>query len=456
MAQLCGSRSQGALRVIAVVACVLFGPPAAGAPYYNYPGAIHIHTVYSDGSGTFQEVAETAKATQLAYIITTDHNTLEPIRDGHQRYWGRVLVLVGTEISTDAGHYLALDLPGSFEWGTRDAQQVIDRVNAAGGFGVLAHPVSERWPWTDWSVTSIAGLEIINLASLMDADLRAVTQMNLPGRSLRRLAGLAQRYLTNPDAVMASFANNTVDRERTQWDALLREGRQYIGTAGVDAHARIPVAGTVYRVPTYREAFETVQTYAVALEPLRGDAESDRREIYRAYRNGRLYMVYPRVAPAPEFRFVAEEAGRVATMGQPITLAERVRLTVEAPDHSHPIIRLLRNGTEVASAEEARLEWDATQPGVYRVEVYAGVGAGRLFDIRRGLRLPRVEELLRSRRQELQPWIMSNPIYVRGTGTSAQGEDPVFPAIGTVRRASRIDPHYAALEAAGICCCMLP
>ncbi len=435
------------------VALCLGASPALPAPYYNYAGAIHMHTTYSDGSGNFQDLATAAQAAGLAYILTSDHNTLQPLRDGHQRYWGPVLVLVGVEISTEAGPILAMDLPASFEWGSRDPQQVIDRVNAAGGFGVLAHPVSERWPWTDWGVTGYAGMEIINLASLMDADLRAAAQIQLPVRTLSRLADLAQRYLRNPDQVMAEFTNNTVDEHRAQWDSLLDRGQQAVGIASVDAHARIPVPGRVFYVPTYQEAFESVHTYAVTLNPLRGNAERDGQEIHRAYRNGRLYLVYPRVTAAPGFRFTAQEGTRTATMGQPIRLEERVRLVVDAPGHSHPLIRLLRNGTEIASAEDEHLEHQVTRPGVYRVEVYASEQTGRLLDIRRGLRLPRVEEVLRSRRRELRPWIFSNPIYVRGAGEGALPPRMLYPVARASATIHRPGPDYAALEAAGFCCC---
>jgi hypothetical protein len=389
-------------------------PSAAAERYHRYRGAIHIHTQYSDGSGTFEEVAAAAQKVGLDYAIFTDHNTLQPLRDGHERYWGRTLALVGTEISTAAGHCLGLDLPASFPLDTRDPQTVINRVKAAGGFTILAHPMSPRWTWTDWSVKGYTGIEIINLSSVFDDDLLAATEgLRIEDRSVNRLLEQAQRYLLNPDGVMRRLTDSTVDRERNQWDRLLRSGQQVVGIASVDAHARIPVGGREFKAPTYEEAFESVQTYAVTLAPLRRELEHDRGQIYRAYRNGRLYTVYPRVAAAPEFRFVAREGDREATMGQPIRLQARVRMEVRAPDHSHPLIRLLRNGKEVASAEGKRLEWTATTPGAYRVEVYAGERAGRLLDIRRGLRLPSLQDVLRSRRREVRPWIFSNPIYVR-------------------------------------------
>ena len=392
--------------------------PGRAAEYHSYPGAIHIHSEYSDGSGTFAEITAAAKAAGLRYIITTDHNTLQPIRDGHQRYWDDLLVLVGTEISTDVGHCLAVGVPVDFDLRERDAQGVIDRINAAGGISILAHPLSPRWRWENWNVTGYTGFEIVNLSSLVDADLRAAAHATIPTRVVGRLGQLVKRYVANPDALMKQLTNATVDTERTHWDRYLAQGRQVLVTGAVDAHARVPVGGQIYRVPSYQEAFESVQTYVVTLAPLQGHFDRDREQIYRAYRNGRAYVVYPRVAAAPKFRFTAHEGNREATMGQPIRKENRVRLTVEAPDHNRPLIRLLRDGVEVAAAESDRLEYTTATGGAYRVEVYARERSGsvltNLRSVTRGRNLRTVSEILNSNRRELRPWIFSNPIYVRG------------------------------------------
>jgi hypothetical protein len=119
----------------------------AAERYYRYAGAIHIHTTYSDGSGSFQEVADEASEAGLDYFIATDHNTLQPLKEGHQRYWGSTLALIGTEVSTDQGHFLALDLPADFAWEGYDARRLIRQVNDAGGFGIIAHPLSAKSGW---------------------------------------------------------------------------------------------------------------------------------------------------------------------------------------------------------------------------------------------------------------------------------------------------------------------
>ena len=375
------------------MALCLGASPALPAPYYNYAGAIHMHTTYSDGSGNFQDLATAAQAAGLAYILTSDHNTLQPLRDGHQRYWGPVLVLVGVEISTDAGHFLAMDLPASFEWGSRDPQQVIDRVNAAGGFGVLAHPVSERWPWTDWGVTGYAGMEIINLASLMDADLRAAAQIQLPVRTLSRLADLAQRYLRNPDQVMAEFTNNTVDEHRAQWDSLLDRGQQAVGIASVDAHARIPVPGRVFYVPTYQEAFESVHLRRHP-QPAAGQRGAGRPGDPPCLPEWAAVSGLPRVTAAPGSGSPPRKEPGPRRWGSRSAWKSACAWwwtpRALAPADPAPA---QRHGDSQRRGRAPRTP--GHPPRVYRVEVYASEQTGRLPDIRRSLRLPRVEEVLR-------------------------------------------------------------
>src|SRR5262249_13637550 len=153
-------------------------------------------------SGEFADVAAAAQKVGLDYVITTDHNTLKPLQEGQERYWGKILILVGTEISTETGHCVGLDLPASFDLVPRDPQDVIDRVNAAGGFAILAHPMTPRWLWTDWKVQGYSGIETVNLASLADDDLGDTMHPGrIAGRSLARLLQLVESYEKNSDAV---------------------------------------------------------------------------------------------------------------------------------------------------------------------------------------------------------------------------------------------------------------
>jgi hypothetical protein len=61
-------------------------------------------------------------------------------------------------------------------------------------------------------------------------------------------------------------------------------------------------------------------------------------------------------------------------------------------------LRLLRDGAEIAAVEGRVLEQRVEEPGVYRVEA------------------------LRRRHGRERTWIMSNPIYLRGTRTTSASE----------------------------------
>ncbi|MGY3568251.1 hypothetical protein ACVWWH_003995 [Sinomonas sp. RB5] len=124
-----------------------------GAGWYR--GDAHLHTVYSDGKRTPEEVAAGARAARLDFMISTDHNT--PASHG---VWGPLagndlLILTGEEVTTRNGHYLALGLPPGdwIDWryrardkGFEDAAQLI---HSRGGLVVPAHPycpyVACRW-----------------------------------------------------------------------------------------------------------------------------------------------------------------------------------------------------------------------------------------------------------------------------------------------------------------------
>ena len=66
---------------------------------YEYVGAIHVHSKFSDGSGDVKGIAETANSSGLDYLILTDHNTLRAKAEGYEGWYGNTLLLVGVEIN---------------------------------------------------------------------------------------------------------------------------------------------------------------------------------------------------------------------------------------------------------------------------------------------------------------------------------------------------------------------
>ena len=202
---------------------VLGTPPNDG--YVRVPGVVHVHTTLSDGGGTPEEVVRAAKAAGLRFVVVTDHNNLdakpvEGYRDG-------VLVLVGTELSTTAGHLLGLGLPDPGFRFSGDARDGLEDIHDLGGFAFAAHPLSPRddLRFTGWDLPGPWGLELVN----------GDTEWRRAGPRLlftAALYGLNHRY-----ALLRSL--NPADPTLARWDALLAE-RDTAGLAGADAHSRIP------------------------------------------------------------------------------------------------------------------------------------------------------------------------------------------------------------------------
>ena len=81
---------------------------------YEYCGVLHIHTRYSDGSGTPKKIIKIAEKVGLDYIIITDHGTLQAMEDGAEGWYDDLLVLVGLEVGGyHQSHYLALGIDGT-------------------------------------------------------------------------------------------------------------------------------------------------------------------------------------------------------------------------------------------------------------------------------------------------------------------------------------------------------
>lgn len=109
---------------------------------------LHIHTTYSDGTGTVPEVLARAAASNLQVIAITDHDSITGALEARHlaRDFG-IDVIVGEEVSTAEGHVLALFVEDFLPPG-RPAAETIATVHAQGGLCVAPHPY-------DWAVNSL-------------------------------------------------------------------------------------------------------------------------------------------------------------------------------------------------------------------------------------------------------------------------------------------------------------
>src|SRR5262249_5904080 len=211
-------------------------PPSDG--YTRVAGVVHVHTTLSDGRGTPAEVVTAARAAGLRFVAITDHNNLDA--KSAEGYTDRVLVLVGSELSTTAGHLLVLGIPDPVFRFSGDARDGLEDARDLGGVAFAAHPLSARddLRWTGWDLPGSWGLELMS----GDSEWRSAG-------SWRLFRAAALYPLNRRHALLGSMLPPTATLAR--WDALLAE-RDVPGIVGADAHSRVPVRkGWTLRFPAY-------------------------------------------------------------------------------------------------------------------------------------------------------------------------------------------------------------
>jgi hypothetical protein len=356
-------------------------------------GAVHVHTGRSDdGGGDLDDVVRAARAAGLDFVVVTDHN-VESWWEGRRR---GVLVLGGTEKSTDAGHAVVLGTgPLPFRLDGDPATVVRDAFDL-GGFVLVSHPTSSH-PESRWTagLGGVAGVEFLNLGE--------------PGAWPRRgptLVWPLLAYVADPSrALLRAYRPRREGLDL--WDRALAE-RPVAGLLGSDAHGGIRAGPLWLPLPSHRVVFGFASQHLLLTGSLRGAPDADRALVLDALREGRGYAAFDALAAADGFLFEGRSGDRRVVMGESLPLAQDAELRAFADAPPGTTLVLLRDGREAARGE--RIVHRTDRPGVYRVEAYLDP---RLVPGSRPI-----------------PWIVSNPIHVF----------PERELQERARRASRVPP----------------
>ena len=329
---------------------------------------VHLHSTFSDGTGTVPEILRAAKRARADVVLLTDHNTLEAKARGYEGWHDGVLLLVGEEVTPRReNHYLAFGVDEPVGWGDGSPAEICRSVTAAGGFGFAAHPWSkgsplfERaspMPWRDIDCDGLTGVELWSFVNDAGQTIASI-------RDVFRFIASPERLLTDPP-----------EENLRDWDRLNASGRRIVAIGGIDAHqvGKRVFGRWVLRPMGYHRSFRLLRTHVLLEAPPTGEVDSDREAVYSALRGGRSYIAADALAPARGFAFWASDGGGGATLN--------VRLAQPAE------IRLFASGELVRTDTGDRLEHRVDAPGSYRVEAHLHA-LGRL-----------------------RTWIVSNPIQV--------------------------------------------
>lgn len=353
--------------------------------FVEYKGAMHVHSFLGGHStGTFDDIIAAAKSNQLDFVVMSEHpsknfSTAEmTLKDVH----GGVLFLNGNEVSTAQSERL-LVIPGNesaAETDQHSTQEVVTQAKSRKATVFVAYPEEFR----SWDSTGYDGVEVYNV----------YTNARQINPFVMFFDGLWS-YRSYPDLLFATFYRRPVASLR-RWDSAIASRKQrLVAVAGNDAHANVGLAlkdtsgNTLWgiKLDPYERSFRLVRVHVLIPNGTVLDAENLRG----ALGAGHCFIGFDLFSDSSGFRFTGSNGNETRIQGDEITLETEIRLNVTAPIPSRVV--LLRDGNAIqGESGVTRKEFTITERGSYRVELYLPQLPGSVSE---------------------QPWILSNPIYVK-------------------------------------------
>jgi hypothetical protein len=352
----------------------------------EFKGVMHAHSFLGGHStGTFQEIIAGAKANNLDFVIMTEHVesafdtsalTLSGTHEG-------VLFLNGNEVETTTGDRL-LSIPGdaSLSGPTKHATNEVNAtIHARNGLAIVAYPENFAG-----SLENADGIEVYNVFT--------------NARKINRLVAFFDAlwsHYSYPDLLFANYLQRP-DDGLSKWDHMLTQKR-LVATAGNDSHSNIGItlndsSGNVlfgFKLDPYSTSFHLVRMHVLAPTSTNEKHPLEAAPLMTALRAGHCFIGFDLLGDTTGFRFEAVNAAGTKMQGDEVNFQRDTLLKILSPVASRVLI--FKDG-QVVSEENGvtSVDWKVKEPGIYRVEVY----------------LPQLGEPAGK-----QPWIISNPIYLR-------------------------------------------
>lgn len=348
--------------------------------------SLHIHTNYSDGNASHEELVKIAIAAGLDGIITTDHNIWV---GGLEGYYGegkkKLMLLVGEEIhdrtlNPPGNHLLAIGASRELSRYAASPQQLINQIRRSKGLSFLAHPIEDPlemfnekdFSWRDWNIQGFTGIELWNQMS----EFKSVTP-NLSSAIVNAL--FPKRMSLGP-----------LERTLALWDKLIAaQKKPVVAVGGVDAHMFLKKFGpfTIKLYP-YLHHFRSITTHILTPKPLVGNFLEDRSMVLDALRQGHCFVAYDLPATTDGFIFSVDNNDGHFIMGDQVKIKGGLTFQIRLPQKN--LCRLFKDGKMIQEWPDREVcTYITTDPGVYRVEAFTPY------------------------KGKLRGWIFSNPIYAR-------------------------------------------
>jgi hypothetical protein len=295
---------------------------------------------------------------------------------------GGVLFVNGNEVALKDRERLLM-VPGgeaAARAGESSTPAFIEQTHTNGALTFVAYPQD----FGNWDTPGYDGVEVYNL----------FTNSRRINPAVMFFDGLWS-YGSYPELLFANFYVRP-DESLNLWDkAMARDQRRLVATAGNDAHANVGLslvdstgkhlAGI--QLDPYERSFQLVRMHVL----LPHGQELNTQTLLEALRNGHCFIAFDIFGDASGFRFQATNGTDTRIQGDELLLSGSTKLLVTTALPARLLV--FRNGDVIHEEfNSTRTEFEVKDKGVYRVEAYLW-------------QLPHVVSR--------QPWIISNPIYVK-------------------------------------------
>lgn len=373
---------------------------------------LHVHSLFShDSRGTVEEVVAGAKEAGVRVILFSEHpaSHYDYVKDGHRGMKDGVLLIPGAE----TGGFLAWPKTSIQSQKTDSPQEFADLVLSTGGQIFLCH-LEERM---DWEINGLSGSEIYNTHADFKDEPKFLAALRSP-LTLLTLMGAVKQY---PQEVFGALMDYPADY-LARYDQLCQKSR-LTGVSANDSHHNQAYRATVLEdgkvqledglgeklavldpekitplkllvngkkpgdrildldLDPYPRSFHHVSTHLLM-------PTVDEESVWQALTAGRAYVAFDWLADPTGFVYRADAGEKNWPIGSEVTKQDGLRLRAEAPLEGR--FKLVRNGEVIFDEHGTSLDFAVKEPGVYRAEVWLTLAG------------------------EDRPWILSNPIYVRG------------------------------------------
>lgn len=369
-------------------------PKLSATPYRL--GAIHVHSSYSDGGGSVEEIVSDARLAGLDYVVLTDHNSTQARQENKEGRYGRTDLFVESEVSTTVGH--ALMFYSHTPAVTIPDVQIRNRTNQhyeekkplhEDVFLVIAHPnnIKNAWKRLD---KGTEGIEVFNFDSFWQHQLHnnpmsfLFTALLFP---INNYLGLLRFLQPNP-------------KNLTVWDQMNEIAPGTFGLVAPDAHSRVVLRkGYELRWPSYLMTFRLAANAIRLKDPPKKDFSKRKLQLYQALRSGQSAMVFHLSHPFAGNDWTLQCPDRIYSLGDKVSFKKGCHFVVRLPK-TLPFIaqlKMYRGGKLIESrqTDSTKEVFELKEPGNYRLEVWLLTRSPFRITLRKDT-----------------PYIFYNPIYV--------------------------------------------